>query len=54
MQIDRTRTPVAKARTLSRRTERRLRIARNAAALLACIAWGDDTPAAAPSSPLFY
>jgi hypothetical protein len=33
MRIDRTRTPEAKARTLSRRTARRLRIAQNGARL---------------------
>lgn len=41
MTRDRTRTPAAKARTISTRTARRLRIARNAAALVGLIAWGE-------------
>jgi precorrin isomerase len=48
MHIDRTRAPAAKARTLSRRTARRMRIAHNMAALLGVIAWG-DAPTAAPA-----
>lgn len=46
--LDRTRTPAAKARTLSRRTARRMRIAHNTAALLGLLAWG-DTAALAPA-----
>lgn len=49
MNIDRTRTPAAKARTLTRRQARRMAIARNAAALFALIAWSDDT-ATAPAT----
>jgi len=48
MHVDRTRTPAAKVRTLSRRTARRMRIAHNTAALLGLIAWG-DAPTAAPA-----
>ena len=48
MNVDRTRAPAAKARTLSRRTARRMRIAHNMAALLGVIAWG-DAPTAAPA-----
>lgn len=48
MSRDRTRTPAAKARTISSRTARRLRIARNTAALVGLIAWG-DSPATAPA-----
>jgi hypothetical protein len=43
---DRTRTPAAKARTISKRTARRLRIAHNAAVLLGIIAFADDTATA--------
>lgn len=45
--VDMTRTAAARARTLSRRTERRLRIARNAAALFGLVAFADEMPAAA-------
>jgi hypothetical protein len=41
MSRDSTRQPASKARTLSRRTARRLRIARNTAAIVGIIAWGD-------------
>lgn len=43
MNRDRTRTPAAKARTVTVRTARRMRIARNAAALVGLLAWGDMT-----------
>jgi hypothetical protein len=52
MQHDHTRTPVAKARTLSRRMERRARIARNGAALLGLLAFAPDVPAFTAFAPV--
>jgi hypothetical protein len=42
MRNDTSRTPAAKARTLSRRTERKMKIARGMAALFCIVAFADD------------